>query len=248
MKKATACLSLIVILWAGQASACFPSLAGLLQETFGATAPALDEVVCKVWPARPELALLAVPMPRADFGDYGETDLQLLVVEVRSGKVVQRRLEYNLLDWDAIAVSEVAFDTAPYRLQGDDLAFGVRITRANHSRVNPFSESSLNLYLPQGKTLKPVLRALMVERRQGEWDDRCEGDWTTRALTVGVEARRNEDGLRQLLVKEVRTYSRDEPGKGGNCRTVAKRTDRERYRLTSSNGEYQVPEAIRTLQ
>lgn len=37
----------------------------------------LEASVCKVWPARPDLTLVAVPLPRAEHDGYGETDLDL---------------------------------------------------------------------------------------------------------------------------------------------------------------------------
>ena len=87
----------------------------------------LEEAACKVWPARPDLTLVAVPLPRAEHDGYGETDLELLVAGSTSGQVSVRKLLPGELDWDAVYVSGISFDTAPYWVSERRLAFGVRV-------------------------------------------------------------------------------------------------------------------------
>lgn len=100
-----------------------------------------EQSICKVWPARPHFTLVAMPLVRVEHDSHGETDLEVLLLASARQHVVARLVEPNRLDWDAICVTRLAFDTAPYRLRGDDLAFGVRISRENSSRANPFSET-----------------------------------------------------------------------------------------------------------
>ena len=50
-----------------QAQDCREQLPQILASAYGAAPPvALEQVICKVWPARSELTLVAVPLPAAD--------------------------------------------------------------------------------------------------------------------------------------------------------------------------------------
>ena len=82
MKSMGRGLVTVAALLAGMAQAqdCREQLPQILASAYGAAPPvALEQVICKVWPARSELTLVAVPLPRTEHDGYGETDLELLV-------------------------------------------------------------------------------------------------------------------------------------------------------------------------
>ncbi|WP_277373018.1 hypothetical protein [Pseudomonas sp. AA-38] len=193
-----------------------------------------ERSICKVWPARPHLTLVAMPLIRAEHDGYGETDLEVLVLDNAKQRFVARLVEPDKLDWDAVYVEDMAFDTAPYRLRKEDIAFGVRISRSGSSRPNPFYETLLNLYQLDAQQLRPLLRELPVRKAWGEWDTNCAGEFAeTRGLVVITERIGNK-GYRDMRLKNTRTERRmakiDD-----DCQVVEENT--RRYELPIEYGE-----------
>ncbi|HSX89660.1 MAG TPA: hypothetical protein VLG17_16925 [Pseudomonas sp.] len=234
-------------LGSAQAEGCREQLPQVMQMAYGDEAVASDAVVCKVWPAQPQFTLVAVPLPRASYDGHGETDLEILVVATASGRIQARRLEPDLLDWDAVSVDGLVLDTALYRLSDQQLAFGLRIDRRSSSSANPFYETSLRLYLLKGDQLQVPLEQLLVSSSSGEWDTRCTGEWHDRTVTLAVAEQSGRGGYRDLLLSERSVQSRAEM-RGEDCMTVEERVTKQRYRLTYDGQRYNVPAELQVLQ
>jgi hypothetical protein len=231
-----------------QAQDCREQLPQILASAYGAAPPvALEQVICKVWPARSELTLVAVPLPRAEHDGYGETDLELLVAGSASGQVSMRRLLPGALDWDAIYVSGIAFDTAPYWVSERRLAFGVRVSREASSRANLFAEQSLGLYVLDGDAIRPVLSDLVMEKSSGEWDTNCAGEWAAVKRTLALAEQPGASGYSDIILREKRTTRRAEV-RGEECESVEKSTGQQRYRLTYDGERYVVPKELQRLR
>ena len=199
-----------------------------------------EQSICKVWPARPELTLIAVPLVRTEHDSHGETDLEVLLLDSTRQDFVARLVEPNRLDWDAIYVTRLAFDTAPYRLRGDDLAFGLRISRENGSRVNPFSETQLHLYEFEARRLRLLLGELPVALSWGEWDTNCTGEFSETKGVVIITERIGNQGYRDLLLKDTRVERRTAQG-DGECQTVEESTHRYQLPIEYGDDRYLLP-------
>ncbi|MDP9942625.1 hypothetical protein [Ectopseudomonas alcaliphila] len=199
-----------------------------------------ERSTCKVWPARPHLTLLAALLVREENDDFGEADLQVLVLDNARQAFVARLVEPNRLDWDAIQVDELTFDTAPYRLRGDDLAFGVRISRRNSSRVNPFHEIRLHLYELDAQHLRPLLGELPVALFWGEWYTNCTGEFSETQGVVIITERVGNMGYRDLWLKNTRVERRMAPV-DGECQTVEQSTHRYQLPIEYDEERYLLP-------
>jgi hypothetical protein len=199
-----------------------------------------ERSICKVWPARPHLTLLAMPLVRAEHDGYGETDLELLVFDSARQRFLARLVEPSRLDWDAVFIEDLRFDTAPYRLRADDIAFGVRISRRGSSRPNPFYETRLDLYLLDTDSLRPLLSELPVRTAGGEWDTNCSGAFSETKGVVIITDRAGHDGYRDLLLKNTRVERRmaliD-----GECRTVEENFHRYQLPIEYGDDRYLLP-------
>lgn len=211
-----------------------------LEDGRGAYRVDAGQSVCKVWPARPQLTLIAVPLVREAQRDYGQTDLEILVLDNVRQAIVARLIEPHLLDWDAIYVAGLAFDTAPYRLRGDDLAFGLRISRENSSRANSFSETQLHLYELQAQGVRPLLAELPVYRYWSEWDTTCAGDFSETKGVVIITEQPGHDGYRTLLLKLTDT-GRGTAEVAGECQTVEQSSQRSQFSIEYGEDRYLLP-------
>ena len=238
-------MAALIIGSVAQAQDCREQLPQILVAAYGAEPQVdLEMAACKVWPARPELTLIAYSSP----GDEPRlADLQLLVVTTNGSRLVARHLEPGALDSDAIYVAEIAIDTAPYKLRQDRLAFGVRVSRRNDSSMNPFTEQSLNLYVLESEVLRPVLGDLVVERSLGEWDGSCQGTWGGSSSTLAIAEQAGSAGYHDLLLHERSSQSRQE-ARGEQCATVEEQKDQQRHRLSYDGERYVVPQQLQRVR
>lgn len=211
-----------------------------LEDERGRYRVAAEQSICKVWPARPHLTLVALLLVREEEDDYGEADLEVLVFESARQTLVARLVEPNRLDWDAVYVDAMTFDTAPYRLRGDDLAFGVRIARRGSSRVNPFYETQLNLYEVDAERLRPLIRELPISDSGGEWDGNCSGEFSDTKRVLIVTERMGNKGYRDLLLKQTRVEHRQSEV-AGECETVEERIYRAEFSIQYDEDRYLLP-------
>jgi hypothetical protein len=199
-------------------------------------------IVCRRWRGQPGLVLVAVPLIAQVGVDSTSGDLDVLVVEEATGDTRHRLRIPHGMDDDAVRISGLSFDTAAYRLAPDRLAFGLRREWTGSSRPNPFSETTLSLYEPQGQTLSPVLDDLIVQRSQGEWDTSCAGQTirTERILRM-IPGRHGQD----ISVLERITHSTSSATKDGDCSTVDQAVAPRTLRLSFDGDRYHVPQTVR---
>lgn len=219
----------------------------ILEQVYGPDHKADPELsTCKVWPARPGITLVAAGLNRD--GDYqvGSEDLELLLVDTATSRVIARRLEENRLGYDAIQVGKLTFDTAPYKLNDDVLAFGLRIGRHNNSGGYPFSETSLTLYIAGKSGLEPVLEDLLVESLSGETDTVCQGRYEESAATLALGSATSH-GLHSLAVTQHISTYREVMGTSDTCMPEDEKTTQHRYTLTFNGHHYPVPRELKAL-
>ena len=139
-------------------------------------------VFCRRWPAHPQLLLAGVPMMRPERGQQGDDrqgDLEVLVLDADSLAPQARHRIKGYLREDALSLAGLRFDTAPYRLFGDRLAFGIRRELAAPSGPNPYRQTDLTLFDVRGDQLRAVLSGLVMAQSFGDWDMDCAGHFET---------------------------------------------------------------------
>ncbi|WP_421589858.1 hypothetical protein [Shinella sp. M27] len=214
--------------------------------TIKVSASAYDDphaMICRVWPSRPELTLVAVPLVTRQSDDGNEGDLELLVVNSSDSAVRQRLRLPHLMTDDALYISSIAFDTARYRLAPGKTAFGLRVSLQGSSRPNPFGETTLRLFrIDDKERLTPVLDNIVVSSNQGEWDTNCAGEFhnTDRTLSMAPSA---GNAIADIVVDETSTTTISTPGKDGAC-IDTKTAGSNSYRLRYEASGYRVPEGL----
>lgn len=203
-------------------------------------------LTCRVWPARPELTLVAVPLMTEQSDDSNEGDIELLVVDSASFQVKQRLRLEGLMSDDAVHVSRIAFDTAPYQIARDELAFGLRIGLEGSSGPNPFGETTLWLFSMDGHGLRTVLDNIVVDENHGEWDTVCAGEFqaTTRTLAIAPSS---HAAFADLLVTEKTTSTINKPEGNDECSSNDTTTTGKR-RIRYEGSGYRVPAELRRAE
>lgn len=204
-------------------------------------------VTCKAWPANPDLLLVAVPLmqdtPDPENGHDGELDV--LVLDRQTLQVRQRLQLPDLMSDDAVRIDSLSFDTARYDVAQDRRAFGIRIEREGASRANPFSETSLRLFVVDGDALRMVLDGLVVNRSAGEWDTSCAGQFNERAVSLAIGKGKNK-GYLDLIANETHSASRAAVQQG-DCTEKTVEDGKTRHMLRFDGKRYRIPERLRSM-
>lgn len=198
-------------------------------------------VLCRTWPARPDLMLVAVPlMDKVAEEGMHEGDLDILVLDSASLDVKQKyRLEGMMSD-DAIFITELAFDTAFYQLAPGNVAFGLRKATRSSSSPNPYNDTTLWLLAIEGQQLKPVLENLVVAKFGGEWDMNCNGEFDSVSRTLTMAPAKSP--MADIVVSDTLVHRLSE-GTAEVCKDTEKTTT-AKHRLRFKDGSYEVPKAL----
>lgn len=102
---------------------------------------------------------------------------------------------------DAVRLDRIELDTQDFNSVAGYPTVALRTTFSGSSRVNPYQESLLNLFILEADTLRPALRNFSLVHSSGEWDTRCAGyfETTNRRLLDTTQV------LNQLFFREQRT-------------------------------------------
>lgn len=200
-------------------------------------------MVCRRWPSNPQYLLVAVPLIHPQQNEFlVEGDLEILVVETHDLRVRARLRIPKFISDDAIALSRIVFDTAPYRLVAGRSAFGLRASIENSSRANPISQTTLWLYDFDGEKLKPVLEGIVVEQLHGETDTNCAGEFETIKRTLSLLPQKH-DNATDILVSS-RMQNKVYAPHNGACKESIGKAHTAKHRLVYKNGIYKLPKAL----
>ncbi|WP_058913092.1 hypothetical protein [Entomohabitans teleogrylli] len=216
---------------------------GLVIKTNGASP---QSAICRVWPANPQLTLAAVPLMSQQQSDYDHTgSLQLLVLDSTTLEVKQRLHLANRMDDDAVRISSIAFDTARWKVAPNQTAFGLRIGRTGSSRVNPFSENVLSLYVIENHQLRTILEEVLVAESSGEWDGVCAGEFTDTERSLAMDSA-SHHGYAAIRVNERSVSSTAWIDASGECVTKDQ-PGKATWLLRYDGKQYRIPEKLQPL-
>jgi hypothetical protein len=138
-----------------------------------------DLVAEEIMPYSKDKSVIVIPKIVEKDENSITCDSYVLVINNRSGKILNQYYEANALESDAVRIVKITIDFAPYRLNNTTRAFGIRVFNEGNSRPNPYNNEELSLFVLQDNVLVQVLRNFSVSYFDGEWDTQCEGEFVT---------------------------------------------------------------------
>lgn len=198
-----------------------------------------EHAVCKVNPGDANQILAALPIVEKAEEDAATYGLHVLVADAASGKILAHQYQSAAIESDAVWFAGMRLDTARYQIASGLRAFGVRIDHEGSSRYNPYGEETLSLFLYDGTQLREVMSKMVVERSNGEWNEKCVGYSTAvkRSLAIGKPGK---EGFASLQLSEKTTDSRY-VANGDDCDQVEELSVEASFALEYSDGKYAVP-------
>lgn len=206
-----------------------------------------DNAACKAWPANPAQTIAVLPLPqKGSTPDETVYDVEVLVADSQTGAVIAHSYEPSAITSDAMGLQGIAVDTAAWRLTPQQLAFGVTKSFQNSSRVDPFSDTSLSLYVVEGSKLRRVLTNLTTRQSGGEWDGNCAGQFadTSRSVSIG---RAGHGGYATLLVSE-KIVDTTNTVAGKQCASKDAAPKRASFTVEYDGSSYAVPAGLSDAQ
>lgn len=143
-----------------------------------------DLIVEKKMPNAPTKTIVVIPELTTTYNAEDDCCFELnsyiLVVNNLNYKIESKFFESSASNgWesDAVVLSEISIDTAPYYLSNEKRAFGIRVSYIGSSRVNPYNYETISLFEEQMGSLKRLLKNYTVQDYGGEWDGNCNGEF-----------------------------------------------------------------------
>ncbi|MFH6602333.1 hypothetical protein ACEZ3G_02510 [Maribacter algicola] len=170
-------------------------------------------------PDNPKETIIVIP-EIVDEGDhYFDLNSHIVVVDNHSGKITHKYFEsHETNQWvsDAIELDGLQIDPKPYKIAEDKMAFGVTVSHFGSSRVNPYSNKMLSLFIKSGDSLLKVLSDYAIADYGGEWDGDCDGEFneTKKSLRMGQE---KTNGYFDIWVDNEKSYTHSFKDKNGDC-------------------------------
>ncbi|HWU75669.1 MAG TPA: hypothetical protein VN043_04140 [Rhodanobacter sp.] len=206
----------------------------------------VSRMVCKAWPGKADTLLAAVPLMQQLDADDNTGDLEMLVLDRHTSRVRQRLLLPNLMSDGAVRIDRLTLDTARYQLAPATRAFALRIHRTGSSRVNPFSEMELQLFVVRDNQLVRVLDGLVTAQDGGEWDGECAGDFSSTSRTLSMDGQAHH-GYHDITVNSRKEASSSTLDKQGNCVDGPRAVSSQQARLRFDGTRYEVPAPLKPL-
>ncbi|HEY3198551.1 MAG TPA: hypothetical protein VGJ57_11100 [Nitrospirales bacterium] len=208
---------------------------------------------CKRMPSNRKKSIVALSFIRQDhaiqadeFNDSGEYDLDVLIIQSETGELLRHLHLDKVYASDAWRFSGIAIDTSRYNLAPRVRAFGVRATNASSSRASPGGETTLSLYVEEGKTIRQVLSGLVVGKTGGEWDTQCAGHFSQTDRTIKMGRPVNK-GFADLIVTST-TINTENRMIEDECNEVSQKPITAQFTLRYDGKAYVIPPELRGLQ
>lgn len=152
-------------------------------------------------------------------------------------KIITNRYIIQNLESDAIRLSGLNFDFAPYMVKSNVRAFGLRIIYSGSSRVNPYEEEKITLFVIEKDKIIPVLKDFTSYLSTGDWDTNCAGEFNSKSAVFVIEPTLS-NGFFDIKVnyKDIKTINKLVSGDCKGTETATKSS----VKLVNVNGTYQV--------
>ncbi|MFY0713754.1 hypothetical protein J1D01_08775 [Seonamhaeicola sp. NFXS20] len=172
-------------------------------------------------PDNPNESIVVIPEVVDEGEQYFDLNSHIVIADNRSGKIMNKYFESQQSNqWvsDAVELREIIIDTALYPITEEIKAFGIHVNYYGMSRVNPYSNKTLAIFVKSGDSLKKVLHNYSVMNYGGEWDGDCNGEFVHEGKTL-VTGTKKSNGYYDILVNNKITKTKNFTDKNGECQS-----------------------------
>ncbi len=176
-------------------------------------------IAIKTNPQNTNEAIVIIPEIADEGEQYFDLNSHIILANYQTGEITHKFFESSKTNkWvsDAIELKEINIDTAPYRMDEDVRAFGVRVRYSGMSRVNPYTGETLSLFIKSDTELKKVLNAYPVLEAVGQWDGNCSGEFKDTESTLLMSGQ-TSNGFFDIKIRSRITTTINKVNTNGEC-------------------------------
>ncbi|WP_299066087.1 hypothetical protein [uncultured Polaribacter sp.] len=171
----------------------------------------LEKVTLKTYQKEKIIIILPIITNRDNECDYCfDIDNNILIWNKYSKSFDVNYTKKSEWTSDALYLSSLKIDTAPYFLNKTIRAFGLRYSYSGSSRVNPYDSEIINLYYLKDNKIIEVLNNLELENTTGENNGTCENASFETSKSILIMNDKFEYKLNDITIKtKIKNYSLD---------------------------------------
>lgn len=208
---------------------------------------------CKKMPNNPELTIFAEVLEKEPNGSedasFGYYDLSLVIAKSDSGEIVGRYFKNDFFNMGngGSTLGEIKVDTANYRLNADNRAFGIVSSFGGRDGAS----DQITLYVLKQNKIIPVLSNLELSssptvgfdlKEQSEF---CNGNTDSDVKRTIIMTQNVTNGFNDILVNEKRVqYKYRVTKKSCDVQKEDKTTKKYTLKYDDKKGAYDAPEEI----
>ncbi|WP_143273659.1 hypothetical protein [Aquimarina sp. MAR_2010_214] len=185
-----------------------------------------DLIISKALPNNAKEIIIVIPEIVDEEEHYFELNSYILIVNNETGKIINTYFESSTTNnWvsDAVVLTKITIDTAPYKISEKNRAFGIRVHYYGMSKANPYSNTTISLFIKSKNTLKRILKNYDVMDYGGEWDTDCIGEFIDHKKTLIITASKT-NSYYNILAKNKITKTKNYIDKNNDCDSMEKVT------------------------
>lgn len=175
----------------------------------------------KEYPANPDETIVIIPEIVDEGEQYFELNSHIVIADNQSGKITHHYFESNQNNqWvsDAIELDDIQVDPNSFKITENKVAFGLYVSYFGHSRVNPYQNTTLSLFMKSGDSLIKVLSDYTIVNNGGEWNGDCDGKFKDEEKAVVVSTKKT-NGCFDILINNKITETKSFNDHDGECQT-----------------------------
>jgi hypothetical protein len=181
-------------------------------------------VVSKNIPNNSNETIIVIPEIVDEGEMYFELNSHILIIDSKNGNIKKRFFESSKTNnWvsDAVQLTAITIDTAPYQISKKERAFGIRLHFIGSSRPNPYESETISLFMQSNNKLKKILNNYEILYKGGEWDTDCVGEFIDERKVFIVSTDKT-NGCFAILVKNKITETTNYLDKNNECNSIDK--------------------------
>lgn len=172
-------------------------------------------------PDNPNESIVVIPEVVDEGEQYFDLNSHIVIADNRSGKIMNKYFEsHQTNQWisDAIELNEIQIAPNLFEITENKVAFGLYVSYFGHSRVNPYQNKTLSLFMKSKDSLIKVLANYTVAMNRGEWDGDCDGRFKGEEKAVVMSTKKTNDHF-DILINNKITETKIFKDNDGECQT-----------------------------
>ena len=175
----------------------------------------------KILPNSPNQAVVVIPevVEGSEEEHYFYLNTHIAIVNLETKQITHQYFESSKTNgWvsDAIVLTDIIIDTAPYSVTDNIRAFGIKTHFVGSSRANQYESENLSLFVKLEDKLQKVLDNYEVLNNGGEWDGFCFGKFIKEEKILIISPQKTNEYY-DIIVKNKITETNNFEDEKGEC-------------------------------